>query len=279
MIKIGPVYIVTICRVLLERLIVNRPHPWGLLITFIELIKNPTFKFWTHEFVHCAPEIQKLFESVARSCMVASQPRQETPGRVRKSWISASLGKPSFVKLKIYVPVFLFRCLYLFFLVYFLIKKKRILKGGFPYQHLFILQRWLISWFSDWERRHSCLTSRINWPWFCFWKMSHHTRIYFDVDRDYSMSELILCKRFPLKDIRAQLQWCDWSPHCDFQIPPVLRFIHKHFKVLCCPCLNPVKKDLDPILVPLTSSCEDRSIKTSVDCPMKCFNPASEFIL
>ena len=73
-----------ICRVLLERLIVNRPHPWGLLITFIELIKNPTFKFWTHEFVHCAPEIQKLFESVARSCMVASQPRQETPGRVRK---------------------------------------------------------------------------------------------------------------------------------------------------------------------------------------------------
>ena len=64
-------------RVLLERLIVNRPHPWGLLITFIELIKNPTFKFWSHEFVHCAPEIQKLFESVARSCMVASQPRQE----------------------------------------------------------------------------------------------------------------------------------------------------------------------------------------------------------
>merc|ERR1712210_6413 len=36
-----------ITRVLLERLIVNRPHPWGLLITFIELIKNPTFKFWS----------------------------------------------------------------------------------------------------------------------------------------------------------------------------------------------------------------------------------------
>jgi len=66
-----------ITRVLLERLIVNRPHPWGLLITFIELIKNSTFKFWSHEFVQCAPEIQKLFESVARSCMVASQPRNE----------------------------------------------------------------------------------------------------------------------------------------------------------------------------------------------------------
>ncbi|XP_039209489.1 CCR4-NOT transcription complex subunit 1 isoform X5 [Crotalus tigris] len=47
-----------ITRVLLERLIVNRPHPWGLLITFIELIKNPAFKFWNHEFVHCAPEIE-----------------------------------------------------------------------------------------------------------------------------------------------------------------------------------------------------------------------------
>ncbi|KAG8177929.1 hypothetical protein JTE90_000793 [Oedothorax gibbosus] len=58
-----------ITRVLLERLIVNRPHPWGLLITFIELIKNQNFKFWNHEFVRCAPEIEKLFESVARSCM------------------------------------------------------------------------------------------------------------------------------------------------------------------------------------------------------------------
>jgi CCR4-NOT transcription complex subunit 1 len=58
-----------ITRVLLERLIVNRPHPWGLLITFIDLIKNPTYNFWKHDFVHCAPEIEKLFESVAKSCM------------------------------------------------------------------------------------------------------------------------------------------------------------------------------------------------------------------
>jgi len=63
-----------ITRVLLERLIVNRPHPWGLLITFIELIKNHNYKFWHHDFVHCAPEIEKLFESVARSCMQQKQP-------------------------------------------------------------------------------------------------------------------------------------------------------------------------------------------------------------
>lgn len=48
-----------ITRVLVERLIVNRPHPWGLLITFIELIKNPVYKFWDHEFVHCAPEMTR----------------------------------------------------------------------------------------------------------------------------------------------------------------------------------------------------------------------------
>jgi len=63
-----------ITRVLLERLIVNRPHPWGLLITFIELIKNHNYKFWSHDFVHCAHEIEKLFESVARSCMQQKQP-------------------------------------------------------------------------------------------------------------------------------------------------------------------------------------------------------------
>jgi CCR4-NOT transcription complex subunit 1 len=58
-----------ITRVLLERLIVHRPHPWGLLVTFMELIKNPRFAFWQRSFTKCAPEIEKVFESVVRSCM------------------------------------------------------------------------------------------------------------------------------------------------------------------------------------------------------------------
>jgi len=66
-----------ITRVLLERLILHRPHPWGLLITFIELIKNQRYQFWTHPFTRCATEIEKVFESVARSCM--------TPGSQRSS--------------------------------------------------------------------------------------------------------------------------------------------------------------------------------------------------
>ncbi|KAG0047310.1 hypothetical protein BGZ83_007625 [Gryganskiella cystojenkinii] len=56
-----------ITRVLLERLVVNRPHPWGLLITFIELIKNPRYAFWDHSFTRIDPDIEKLFDSVSRS--------------------------------------------------------------------------------------------------------------------------------------------------------------------------------------------------------------------
>ncbi|XP_066142150.1 CCR4-NOT transcription complex subunit 1 isoform X1 [Euwallacea fornicatus] len=73
-----------ITRVLLERLIVNRPHPWGLLITFIELIKNPTYKFWQHQFVHCAPEIEKLFESVARSCFVKTSVQLQQEAEIQE---------------------------------------------------------------------------------------------------------------------------------------------------------------------------------------------------
>lgn len=49
-----------ITRVLLERLITQRPHPWGLLITFIELIKNAKYDFWSHPFTRCATEIEKV---------------------------------------------------------------------------------------------------------------------------------------------------------------------------------------------------------------------------
>jgi len=66
-----------ITRVLLERLIVNRPHPWGLLITFIELIKNPRYQFWSHPFTRCAPEVERLFENVARSCIGQKQGEEE----------------------------------------------------------------------------------------------------------------------------------------------------------------------------------------------------------
>lgn len=39
---------------------------WWLWSVFVQ---NPRYNFWSHSFTRCAPEIEKLFESVARSCM------------------------------------------------------------------------------------------------------------------------------------------------------------------------------------------------------------------
>jgi CCR4-NOT transcription complex subunit 1 len=60
-----------ITRVLLERLIVHRPHPWGLLVTFVELIRNPKFSFWQHSgaFLKEHPEVEKVFNNVAATCL------------------------------------------------------------------------------------------------------------------------------------------------------------------------------------------------------------------
>ena len=52
-------------RVLLERFIVHRPHPWGALVTFIELLRNQKYEFWSKEFVRVAPEVTMLLESVS----------------------------------------------------------------------------------------------------------------------------------------------------------------------------------------------------------------------
>ncbi|KAJ7236727.1 Not1-domain-containing protein [Mycena haematopus] len=54
-------------KVLLERFVVHRPHPWGALVTFIELLRNPKYDFWSKEFIRVAPEVTMLLESVARS--------------------------------------------------------------------------------------------------------------------------------------------------------------------------------------------------------------------
>jgi len=64
-----------LCRALLERIIVHRPHPWGILITLAELVRNPTYNLSSHSFVHSSPEVEKLFEGVARSCLAGNLPQ------------------------------------------------------------------------------------------------------------------------------------------------------------------------------------------------------------
>ena len=57
-----------IIRVLLERLFVHRPHPWGLVITLLELIKNPTYMFWDLPFIKANAEVCRPISSIMRSC-------------------------------------------------------------------------------------------------------------------------------------------------------------------------------------------------------------------
>ncbi|CAO3682706.1 unnamed protein product [Rhizopus stolonifer] len=54
-----------ITRILLERLIVNRPHPWGLLTTFVQLIKESHFR--ENDFITNSPDINRLFDDVSKS--------------------------------------------------------------------------------------------------------------------------------------------------------------------------------------------------------------------
>ncbi|KAL2868313.1 CCR4-NOT core subunit CDC39 [Aspergillus lucknowensis] len=53
-----------IIRVLLERLIVHRPHPWGLIITLQELLQNGNYAFFHLPFIQAAPEIGRLFDAL-----------------------------------------------------------------------------------------------------------------------------------------------------------------------------------------------------------------------
>ncbi|CAJ0935188.1 unnamed protein product, partial [Mesorhabditis belari] len=62
-----------ITRILFERVIALRPHPWGLLVTFLELIRNPIYRFWDHDFTRCTPEIEKLFLNVKSTCALTGR--------------------------------------------------------------------------------------------------------------------------------------------------------------------------------------------------------------
>lgn len=58
-----------IARVVSERLIVHKPHPWGLFITCMELVQNPRYKFWESGITASSPEIEHLFDTFAKSFM------------------------------------------------------------------------------------------------------------------------------------------------------------------------------------------------------------------
>jgi CCR4-NOT transcription complex subunit 1 len=53
-----------IVRVLLERVIAHRPHPWGSLTTFTELVRNPKYAFKEQPFFKLSRDVELLLENV-----------------------------------------------------------------------------------------------------------------------------------------------------------------------------------------------------------------------
>lgn len=46
-----------VLRVLMERIVANRPHSWGLIVTLVELLKNGNYKLFELPFVKETPEV------------------------------------------------------------------------------------------------------------------------------------------------------------------------------------------------------------------------------
>lgn len=64
-----------ITRVLVERVQPHRPIPWGLLVTYIELIRSPKHDFWNRSFCS-SPEIKNHLMEVANRCLISGKQSQ-----------------------------------------------------------------------------------------------------------------------------------------------------------------------------------------------------------
>ncbi|KEQ88882.1 Not1-domain-containing protein [Aureobasidium pullulans EXF-150] len=67
-----------VARVLVERVMSARPHPWGLLVTVLELVKNNSYNIWELGWMKAAPEVERMMLNVAHSSGLAQSPRAMT---------------------------------------------------------------------------------------------------------------------------------------------------------------------------------------------------------
>lgn len=54
-----------IARILVERLMTVRPHPWGSIVTVLELVKNNEFNVWELPWMKASPEVERIFFGIA----------------------------------------------------------------------------------------------------------------------------------------------------------------------------------------------------------------------
>ena len=67
-----------ITRVLLERRMVSKPHPWGLTIVFTELLKNGDYGFFDLQFVkNASPELTSVFNALSINVKNSTPPVSE----------------------------------------------------------------------------------------------------------------------------------------------------------------------------------------------------------
>lgn len=57
----------TIMRVIAERLGAPRPHPWGLIVMVLELLKNPSVDLFSLPWMRTAPQVEQMLLSLAHS--------------------------------------------------------------------------------------------------------------------------------------------------------------------------------------------------------------------
>lgn len=62
---------------LLERLLISRPHPWGVLHLLFQLVKNPKYDFWNR--IEAAPEVEKHIRRIVQSCLHSKGTPQGKP--------------------------------------------------------------------------------------------------------------------------------------------------------------------------------------------------------
>jgi CCR4-NOT transcription complex subunit 1 len=56
-----------VLRVIVERLVAPRPHPWGLLVTFVDLFRDDKYKVWTKACIRCSPDVERTITQLAKT--------------------------------------------------------------------------------------------------------------------------------------------------------------------------------------------------------------------
>jgi len=51
-------------KVLLERVLCHRPHPWGIVMTIIELLRDPKCEVMNNKFMRTFPEISAILRKI-----------------------------------------------------------------------------------------------------------------------------------------------------------------------------------------------------------------------